>query len=59
MLKMFRSFGFDTVFARADVMKAVGITATPATELMRKMKEAKLIESVKGRGKYMFIEPKD
>ena len=58
MLKLFQRFGFDGAFARADVMQVTGITATPATELMRKMKETKLIESVKGRGKYKFIEPK-
>ena len=57
--KLYLHFGFDTVFARADVMEVIGITATPATELMRKMKEAKLIESAKGRGKYKFVEPKD
>ncbi len=59
MLKLFQSFGFDTSFARADVMQVIGITATPATELMRKMKEAKLIESAKGRGKYKFADSKE
>lgn len=53
------NFGVDTIFARADVMKVTGLTATPATELMRKMKEAKLIESAKGRGKYKFSEPQE
>ncbi|MGM9608484.1 MAG: ATP-binding protein [Oscillospiraceae bacterium] len=57
MLKLFQRFGFDSAFARADVMQVAGITATPATELMRKMKEAKLIESAKGRGKYKFVAP--
>ena len=57
MLKLFQRFGFDSAFARADVMQVTGITATPATELMRKMKESKLIESAKGRGKYKFVAP--
>ena len=57
MLKLFQRFGFDGAFARADVMQVTGITATPATELMRKMKEAKLIKSTKGRGKYKFVAP--
>ena len=57
MLKLFQRFGFDSAFARADVMQVAGITATPATELMRKMKEAKLIENAKGRGKYKFVAP--
>lgn len=59
ILKLFQHFGFDTVFARADVMQITGITATPATELMRKMKNARLIESAKGRGKYVFVVPKE
>lgn len=59
ILKLYMNFGVDTIFARADVMKVTGLTATPATELMRKMKEAKLIESAKGRGKYKFSEPQE
>lgn len=47
IIKLFQHFGFNTVFSRADVMQVIGITATPATELMRKMKKAKLIESAK------------
>ncbi len=58
ILKLFLHFGFGNAFARADVMKVTGITATPATELMRKMKDAKLIENGMGRGKYVFTEPK-
>mgnify|MGYP003371481275 FL=1 len=59
ILKIYRHFGFDIIFARADVMKVTGITATPATALMKKLKEAELIEPVRnhGRGKYKFTEP--
>lgn len=58
IIKVFQHFGYDTSFARADVMEVVGITATPANELMRKLKEAELIEitSGQGRGKYKFIQ---
>ncbi len=59
MLKAFMRFGFISCFTRANIMEVAGITATPATELMRKMKDANLIKSVKGRGRYMFVEPKD
>ena len=59
ILKLYMNFGVDTIFARADVMKVTGLTATAATELMRKMKEAKLIESAKGRGKYKISEPQE
>lgn len=57
ILKVYLNFGFDTVFARVDVMNATNLTATPATELMRKLKNNKLIEKAGGRGKYKFIEP--
>lgn len=58
-MKLYLHFGLDTIFARADVMKVTELTATPATELMRKLKEAKFIESAKGRGKYKFVEPQE
>lgn len=59
-LKLFRQFGFDFAFARADIMALAGITSTPAGELIKKLKEAKLIEAVsgQGKGKYKFIMPK-
>lgn len=57
IMKIYMRFDFDTVFARADVMNVTGLTATPATELMRKLKNNKLIESTKSRGKYKFVEP--
>ena len=59
ILKIYRHFGFDIIFARADIMKVTGITATPATALMKKLREAELIEPVRnhGRGKYKFTEP--
>ena len=59
ILKLFQYFGFNTAFARADVMRVTELTATPATDLMRKMKVAGLIVSTDGRGKYVFPEPKD
>ena len=59
ILKLFQYFGFNTAFARADVMRVTELTATPATDLMRKMKDAGLIVSTDGRGKYVFPELKD
>ncbi len=59
IMKVYLHFGFDTVFARADVMSVTGLTATPATELMRKLKNNKLIESANGRGKYKFMKPQE
>jgi len=57
ILKVFAQFGTETAFARADVMEFTGLTATPATELMRKMKDNHLITATTKRGKYKFIEP--
>ncbi len=57
ILKVFAQFGTETAFARADVMELTGLTATPATELMRKMKDNHLITATAKRGKYKFIEP--
>lgn len=55
--RIYVHFGTDTVFSRADVMEITGLTATPASELMRKLKTYGIIMPVKGRGKYKFIEP--
>ncbi|MDO4304481.1 MAG: ATP-binding protein [Bacillota bacterium] len=57
MLKIYMHFGSDTDFARADVMEITGLTSTPASELMRKLKSAGLVERARGRGKYKFIDP--
>lgn len=56
IMKIYLHFDFDTDFARADVMEVTGLTATPASELIRKLKRAGVVESAKGRGKYKFID---
>lgn len=60
MVELYRQFGFDTAFARADIMKLVGVTSSPAGALIDKLKEAELIEPVsgQGKGKYKFVMPK-
>ena len=61
MVKLYSQFGFDTAFARADIMKLAGITSSPAGALIDKLKEAGLIEPVvgQGKGKYRFVMPKE
>ena len=59
ILKVFTLVGTETAFARADVMEFTGLTATPATELMRKMKANNLIKATAKRGKYKFVIPKE
>ena len=61
MVKLYRQFGFDTAFARADIMKLAGVTSSPAGALIDKLKEAGLIEPVvgQGKGKYRFVMSKE
>ena len=48
--------GHDVVFGRTDVMRTLGLTASPASELLKKMLQLGLTEAVtgKGKGKYVF-----
>ena len=54
--KLSAAFGHDAVFGRTDVMRLPGLTASPASELLRKMLHLGLTEAVtgKGKGKYVF-----
>ena len=54
--KLFAAFGHDAVFGRTDVMRTLGLTASPASELLKKMLQLGLTEAVtgKGKGKYVF-----
>lgn len=60
IVKLYRRFGFDMAFARADIMEIAGITSSPAGTLIDKLKRAGLIETVsgQGKGKYRFIRNK-
>ena len=53
---LFSAFGFDSVFSRADIIRHTGLTPSPASTLIRKMRESELIEEIKGqgKGKYRF-----
>lgn len=57
MKMLYSNIGENVIFSRPEVMEIVGITASPASELIRKMKQYGLIEKVQGRGKgkYRFI----
>ena len=59
MLILFHAVGFEQVFGRTDISQIVGVTLSPAGELVKKLKTAGLIENVKGRGKgkYKFTQP--
>lgn len=55
--KLKKSIGRETIFGRRDVMGILGLTPSPASELIKKMLTSKIIEPVKGhgKGKYHFV----
>jgi Fic family protein len=58
VLKMYKTFGLNTVFARGDVCELTGITASPASALLKRLLENGIITPVAGlgKGKYRFVE---
>ena len=55
---LFEEFGYDTFFGRTEVMQVLNLTASPASELIKKMSNHKLIYPIKGKGKgkYLFTK---
>ena len=53
---LFERFGFEQIFSRPDVMEILSITPSPASELLRKLQAAEVIEPLSGmgKGKYRF-----
>lgn len=53
---LFERFGFEQIFSRPDVMEILSITPSPASELLRKLQAAGVIEPLSGmgKGKYRF-----
>lgn len=56
ILRLYDVIGLNTFFSRADIMRITGLTSSPAGDLIKKMKNVNLIESVDGhgKGKYKF-----
>ena len=54
--RLYAKFGDDGVFSRADVVTLLNVTASPASDLLRKLLDAHAISPVsgKGKGKYRF-----
>lgn len=52
------ALGNDRIFGRSDVMNILGITASPASALIKNMLEYGVIKPQKGygKGKYTFTE---
>ncbi len=59
ILKLRKTFPGQTIFGRSDVMKAIDIKTSRASELLREMAEHGIIEPVTGhgKGKYHFRQP--
>lgn len=55
---LFEEFGYDKFFGRTEVMQLLKLTASPASELIKKMMKHNLIYPIKGmgKGKYMFVK---
>lgn len=56
ILRLYQHLGDTVIFTRRDVMRMTGLTHSPASTLIRKMKDAALIERTHqaGRGCYRF-----
>lgn len=56
--QMYEIFGKRTVFGRSDMQTVTGLKPTRASELLKELLEAKVIEAVSGygKGKYRFRE---
>lgn len=53
--KMVSAFGTETVFGRNDIMNTLGLTASPASALIKKLLEANKIKAVTGHGKGKYV----
>ncbi len=53
--RLFSAFGYDRFFGRTEVMNELEITASPASELIKKMIDSELIYPIKGKGKGKYI----
>lgn len=57
IITLYKAFGNEKIFGRGDVVSVLPITARPATDLIKKMQDLGLLESVHGlgKGKYRFV----
>ena len=54
--RLFQAFGYKTVFGRNDAVILLGLSASSASDLLKKLLDAGIIEKVTGmgKGKYRF-----
>ena len=54
--QIYEQCGNSVIFSRVDIMKMTGIKSSSSGDLIKKMKEADIVVSVRGygKGKYRF-----
>ena len=54
--KLYEIYGTETCFGRAEMMEVTGLSASPASDLIRQLLAADMIvrDRKQGRGKYRF-----
>ncbi|WP_294519873.1 Fic family protein [uncultured Anaerovibrio sp.] len=57
IISLHKTFGIEKIFGRSDVVSVLGLTEKPASTLIKKMVDLRLVESVRGlgKGKYRFV----
>ena len=58
ILRIYEAYGTEDMFGRKDIMLLTGLKATRASEIIKLLISAEIIETVKGhgKGKYCFIK---
>ena len=57
IISLHKAFSIEKIFGRSDVVSVLGLTEKPASTLIKKMVDLRLVESVRGlgKGKYRFV----
>ena len=55
IMKLFSEYGYDSFFGRTEVMQLLGLTASPSSELIKKMLNLDIIYPMKGKGKGKYL----
>ncbi len=59
IMKLFAEYGYDSFFGRTEVMQLLELTASPSSELIKKMLNMDLIYPMKGKGKGKYLFKRD
>ena len=56
ILRMYEAYGTEDAFGRKDIMLLTGLKATRASEVIKLLTSAEIIEAVKGHGKGKHVK---